>query len=120
MEMAASFEIGNTYHWPEDGESRPWTEFWVTTFTKPVGIVAEVEIHFSTDNGVSWSQEPMNKTCVSGEQDVWHAHIGTFPADTIILYAVKGTDQNGESRWDNHHGQNYRSVIGTDQDRSTP
>ena len=108
--------IENTYHWPADGESRSWTEFWVTTFSSPVGQAREAGILFSTDKGQRWTHRPMEHACVLGEQDVWHVNLGTFPSSTGILYAVEVIDIDGASHWDNNHEKNHSAVIGSASD----
>jgi hypothetical protein len=108
--------IENTYHWPADGESRSWTQFWVTTFTTPVGQARAVGILYSTDNGNRWTQQPMEHSCVLGEQDVWHVNLGTFPAATRIRYAIEAIDPSGASHWDNNHGKDHYALIGSPAD----
>lgn len=108
--------VENTYHWPPDGESRPWTEFWVTTFTQPVGAAAGAGLLFSLDDGETWQQRAMEKSCVLGEQDVWHVNLGTLPATTRIRYAVEARDASGHSVWDSRNQKDYHAFIGTAQD----
>lgn len=115
-EYQNEFRIENTYQWPADGECRPWTEFWVTTFNRPVGVAEEVYIHYSSDDGLTWVRKNMQKSCVSGEQEVWHINLDTFPANTRIQYAAGGTNAKGETVWDNRLGLNYHTVIGTNKD----
>ena len=108
--------VENTYHWPADGESRPWTEFWVTTFSSPVGNARGASILFSINGGQDWHHRPMQKACVLGEDDVWHVNLGTFPAGTRIRYAVEVVDNAGHSVWDNRHNKDYHAVIGAARD----
>jgi hypothetical protein len=114
--LTDSFVLENTYHWPADGESRPWTEFWVTTFSRPVGRVKSASILYSIHQGQHWEQRAMEKSCVLGDQDVWHVGLGTFPAGTRIRYAVEGIDENGVSVWDNCYGKDHQATIGSPQD----
>ncbi|WFB34574.1 hypothetical protein P3T73_10415 [Kiritimatiellota bacterium B12222] len=111
------FPLENTYHWPANGESRPWTEFWVTTFSRQVGQFKSVNILFSSDNGQHWKHLPMEWSCVLGDQDVWHIGLGCFPAGTQIRYAVEAVDQQGHSFWDNHYGKDYYAYIGSEKDQ---
>lgn len=108
-----ALQLECTYHWPADGESRPWTEFWVTTQLGPVGRIRGGSILYSLDDGRSWHHRPMEKACLLGDREVWHVNLGIFPAGTRIRYAVEGVDRNGESHWDNHHGKDYRALIGS-------
>jgi hypothetical protein len=110
-------QIEQTYHWPENGESRSWTEFWVTTMTSPVGQTLKTSILFSLDDGYSWTHRDMEKSCILGDQEVWHINLGTFPVDTRIRYAVEAVDVNGKSVWDNAMGKDHHAVIGTYRDR---
>lgn len=114
--MLNEFNLENTYHWPADGESRPWTEFWVTTFTRPVGELKIVSIHYSVDNGKNWQQKAMEKSCVLGDQDVWHLCLGCFAANTHIRYALEAINAAGISFWDNSYGKNHHALIGSSID----
>jgi len=118
MKTKTRLEIQNTYHWPADGESRPWTEFWVTTFTTPVGAASAANILFTTESEgeTPWQHLPMEKNCVLGEQDVWHVNLGTFPAGTRIRYAVEAIGPDGDSVWDNCHNKDHHARIGTAKD----
>lgn len=112
----ANFPLENTYHWPADGESRPWTEFWVTTFSLPVGHIKTVNILYSTDNGQHWKHQAMEKSCVLGDRDVWHIGLGCFPAGTHLRYAVEAVDADGTSFWDNCFGKDHHARIGSCKD----
>ena len=105
-----------TCHWPANGESRPWTEFWVTTQIAPVGRVRGASILYSLDDGRSWRHRSMEKSCILGDREVWHVNLGTFPAHTRIRYAVEGVDLHGHSQWDNNHGKDYNALIGSSVD----
>jgi hypothetical protein len=112
-------QVENTYHWPADGESRPWTEFWITTLTTPVGQTQGAGLLFSLDDGETWKHQDMQLSCVLGENDVWHVSLGMLPAGTRIRYAVEAIDAQGTSIWDNRGGQDYRTVIGSHLDQKT-
>jgi len=116
MNHEATFLVENTYHWPADGESRPWTEFWVTTFSRPVGRVVSASILLSTDQGQSWEHHTMEKSCILGDQEVWHVNLGCFPAGTRLRYAVEGVDATGQSVWDNACGKDHHALIGSPRD----
>jgi len=111
-----AIRLENTYHWPANGESRPWTEFWVTTLLSPVGEIQGATILFSLDDGGTWEHRAMEKSCILGDREVWHVSLGTFPAHTRIRYAVEGVDRQGRSVWDNNQGKDYFSVIGSAKD----
>jgi hypothetical protein len=118
MKPPNALRVENTYHWPADGESRPWTEFWVTTFTTPVGMARGASILYTESGGGAgkWKHLPMEKSCVLGEQDVWHVNLGLFPAGTRIHYAVEVISPSGESLWDNCHGKDHHAFIGNASD----
>ncbi len=111
-----TFWIENTYHWPANGESRPWTEFWITTFSRPVGAVRNASVLFSLNQGTHWQHLPMDKSCILGDQEVWHVNLGTFPANTRVHYAVEGINSQGSSLWDNNHSKDYHAIIGSTHD----
>ncbi len=108
--------LENTYHWPPNGESRPWTEFWVTTFSEPVGAAAAASILYSVNDGQDWTHRRMTPSCILGERDVWHANLGTFPAGTRICYAVEMVDHHGNSVWDNNFNKDHHALIGSAKD----
>lgn len=112
--------LENTYHWPENGESRPWTEFWITTFSRPVGVVHHASVLYSLDQGNQWRHQAMQKSCILGDREVWHVNLGNFPANTRIRYAVEGVDQQGASIWDNNNGKDFQAVIGSTNDLRVP
>lgn len=112
------FHIENTYHWPPDGESRPWTEFWVTTFSRPVGATKEVRLYVSTDGKKTWTITDMNPSCIVGDQEVWQAPLGSFPAGTVIHYAVEGKSKTDGTCREPEFDQHIQAVIGTEQDQS--
>lgn len=58
----------------------------------------------------------MEKSCMLGEQDVWHVGLGCFEAGTQIRYAVEGVDCKGESFWDNCYGKDHQAIIGSMKD----
>lgn len=111
-----ALSVENTYHWPPNGESRPWTEFWVTTFSEPVGAAKSATILYSVNDGDDWTHRRMEKSCVLGERDVWHINLGTFPAGTRIRYAIEVVDAKGLSVWDNAHNKDHHALIGTERD----
>jgi len=108
--------VENTYHWPPNGESRPWTEFWVTTFSEPVGAAASAAILFSLNDGEDWTHRKLSHACVLGERDVWHVNLGSLPAGTRIRYAVEVVDKQGNSVWDNAFNKDYHARIGSAKD----
>ncbi len=108
--------IENTYHWPADGESRSWTEFWITTFTGPVGKAEGAFVRVCREDGGEWERHAMEHACVLGEQDVWHVNLGVFPAGTRLRYAIEAVHGRGVLVWDNNGGRDHRAVIGTSAD----
>lgn len=115
--MNQDLYIENTYHWPADGEIRPWTEFWVTSLLGPVGSVQSASILFSLDEGQTWTDQAMERSCYLGDQEVWHVNLGTLPAGTHVRYAVEAVDQEGQSIWDNACGKDHYARIGTEKDQ---
>lgn len=114
--MTPPLEIESTYHWPVNGESRPWTEFWVTTLSKPVGTAVRAAMLLCVNDAPEWRHLEMSHACILGEADVWHINLGTFPAGTRIRYAVEVVSASGESVWDNCGHRDFHACIGTAQD----
>jgi hypothetical protein len=113
-------QIDQTYHWPANGEIRPWTELWVTTLLSPVGRIRSASILFSVDNGEQWQHRPMQFSCILGDREAWHVALGLYPAGTTLRYAVEGIDLNGQSVWDNNLGRDYTAHVGSARDLSEP
>ena len=103
--------IGNTYHWPEDGNIEPGADLWVNIESDPVGAGTNGSVVFSSDGGETWSSSNLAHNGIANDHDLWHVNLGGFPAEATVLYAVQVVDGDGTEHWDNNHGPNYSAMI---------
>ena len=108
--MAADVRwVGNTYHWPFNGNITPSSEVWINTESWPMGAAVGGRVVYSTDYGATCHSVDMSKNGTAGNNDRWHVNLGTFPSGTTIRYAVEVTSP---SRGDNNGGQDYHATVG--------
>ncbi|HMP90615.1 MAG TPA: carbohydrate-binding protein [Kiritimatiellia bacterium] len=103
-----------TSHWPENGSITTNSEIWVNTASTPpgAGVSADIVYCAGTCDG-PWPLVPMNRNEAwdPGIRDWWNANLGTYPAGTIIQYAVVVRDAQGNEVWDSNNGNNYTAVV---------
>ncbi|HMO50027.1 MAG TPA: carbohydrate-binding protein [Kiritimatiellia bacterium] len=103
-----------TSHWPENGSITTNSEIWVNTSSLPpgAGVSADIVYCAGTCEG-AWPLVPMNRNEAwdPGVRDWWNANLGTYPAGTIIQYAVVVRDAQGNEVWDSNNGQNYTAIV---------
>lgn len=102
--------IGNTYHWPGNGEIDPWDTLWVNTETYPKGAATNVQIVY-TINGTNWTLRNLAYAGGTAANDQWHLDLGLFAAGTTVRYAVVANDAAGLQKWDNNGGQDFSARI---------
>ncbi len=102
--------IGNTYHWPSDGQWDAGEDLWVNIESYPRDAVKNGEVVYSFNGGQSWHSIPVSFDHVNGNNDTWHANLGPYPAGTTVRYAVKLSGRNGDF-WDNNSSSNYQAVV---------
>ncbi len=103
--------VGNTSHWPEDGNIEPGDDLWVNIESFPVGAGTNGSVVYSTDGGASWLGTNLEHNGIANDHDRWHANLGGFPAETTLQYAVKVEDGDGTDHWDNNGGPNFTAVV---------
>ena len=100
--------IGNTYHWPADGQITAADHFWINTETYPIGSADEVQVVYSI-NGGSRTGVALSKNGTSGDNDCWHLDLGTLPSGALVQFALKAVGAN--VLWDNNHGHDFSARI---------
>ena len=101
-------------HFPENGNITTNTEIWVDAFSQPVGAGVSADIIYcaGTCTGawplVSMSRNPGFDT---GTTEWWNVNLGTFPAGTVVQYAVVVRDAQGNEVWDSNGGANYQAIV---------
>ncbi len=101
---------GHTYSSPADSSLTALTPLWINTESWPVGGGDEAIVVYSTDQK-TWKAAPMALNGQIGNNDAWHANLGTFPGGTIVQYAIAVVDCNGNYLWDSRGGQNYKATV---------
>jgi hypothetical protein len=103
--------IGNTYHWPGNGEIDPWDAIWVNTETYPKNAATNVQIVYSINGGINWTARSLEYAGGTAANDQWHLNLGMFSAGTTVRYAVVASDAAGLQKWDNNGGQDYAARV---------
>ncbi len=102
--------IGSTYHWPATGEWDPGESLWINIESWPQNAVIDGAVTYSSDGGTTWTSTPLTINGQVGNNDAWHASLGTFPGGTWVQYAVRLTGRNGDL-WDNNLTKNYSNQV---------
>ncbi len=103
--------LGGTYHWPANGSITSTDDLWVNIESYPQGAGVNGEVIYSTDAGKTWKGAVLSLAGTKGQNDLWHANLGAFPAGTTVEYAVKLTDTTGADNWDNYGGANFTATV---------
>ncbi|MEX1045411.1 MAG: alpha-amylase family glycosyl hydrolase [Chthoniobacterales bacterium] len=103
--------VGDVSHWPLDGEIEAGDDFWVDIESYPQGAGIGGEVRYSIDGGENWRSKPLALAGTKGQNDLWHANLGSFPSGTPIQFAVMVQDTTNVQNWDNNGGGNYRTAV---------
>lgn len=107
--------VGNTYNWPFAGELDASEDLWINAESYPIGAGESGIVVYSADGGATWNAVDLFVGAPNGNNDWWHANLGSFPAGTPIQYAVAIVDGGGNYYWDNQNGQNYHVTVNAGQ-----
>ncbi len=83
----------------------------ITFATAPVGSAASVGMVFSSNGGVSWSYTNLTKTGASASNDLWSINAGSYPAGTVLQFALETKDSQNNSTWNNNNNNNYSIAV---------
>ena len=61
--------------------------------------IDEAEIHYSTDNGESWSSRPLTVSSASNAAAELVGQLPDFSSGTVVHYYIEGTDTEGNSNF---------------------
>jgi len=103
--------IGNTYHWPNNGDIDSLDDLWINIESRPIGAAFTGSVVYSYDNGTNWSVVGLKGNGSTTNSDMWHVNLGKFPADSNVQYAVMLADEDGVETWDNNGGANFSAII---------
>jgi glycosidase len=102
--------IGNTYQWPGQGEWDPGEPLWINTESYPKTAAIDGSVVFSSNGGTTWTTVVLSANGTVGNNDAWHANLGSFPGGTTIRYAVSLRGRNG-TLWDNNSTHDYTTRV---------
>ncbi len=105
--------IGYASHSPADGQWDEGESLGVRVETWPKGTAQSAGIVYSA-NDTDWFALPMSPAGTSGNNDVWTADLGTFPAGSVVQYALFARDAFGITKWNSNDGQNYHAAVNGD------
>ncbi len=103
--------IGSTYHWPYNGDWDAGEDLWVNVESWPRDAVVNGQVVYTFNGGDSWHSVPMSFDQVNGNNDIWHANLGKYPAGTTVRYAVNLNGRNGIALWDNNNGSDFFATV---------
>jgi len=98
--------VGNTEHFPINGEIDPEDELWISTESRPQGEATGARVIYRIDGGSTWASIALDDGGVQNGNDHWKKNLGTFPEGTVVAYAVE-VFFPGESTWDSNGGEDY-------------
>jgi len=105
--------VGNITTWPVAGELDPGEDLWIDIQTWPKRAAFDGKVVYSSDGGATWFEESVAANGEVGNNDAWHANLGSFPRGVAIQYAVMMEGENGEV-WNNNGSSNYWITVTTD------
>ena len=103
--------VGNTYHWPHNGDLDPSDDLWINVESGPIGAGVMAAVIFTVDGGANWQSRALNQNGVTDVHDMWHVNLGKFPGNTIIQYAVMVADDDAIQNWDNNNGADFIASV---------
>lgn len=105
--------IGNTYHWPHNGDIDSLDDLWINIESRPLGAAVTGVVAYSFDNGATWKAAGLKGNGTTTNTDMWHVNLGKFPAESNVQYAVMLMDEDGTETWDNNGGANFLASVNT-------
>jgi len=102
--------IGNTYHWPLNGQIDAGEMLWINIDTYPRGAAASARAVYSVDGG-AWQSADLSPGSPVGNNDHWYLPLDAFASGQHIQYAIEVVDGTGASRWDNNKGMDFHALV---------
>ncbi|MBU0677327.1 MAG: hypothetical protein KJ626_04350 [Verrucomicrobia bacterium] len=102
--------VGNTWHYPFDGDIDAQDDFWVNVESDPSGAAVSAFVSYRVDGG-DWISHEMSWAEEKDGHDWWHVNLGTFAPGSQIEYSVLVQDGAGDDHWDNNDGVNYTAEV---------
>ncbi len=106
----------NISNWPRDGFVTEATPLYVDVEVGPLGNVSNVLVIYTTGDDVWHPQDMSLNTDWGSANGYWfNANLGTFPAGTVVRYAIELHGNDGDSLVRDNGGQYYQVTV-----RSSP
>lgn len=102
--------IGGANHWPLTGEWDAGEDLWVNIRSWPRDAVVNGQVVYTFNNGSSWQSAALTFDRVEGNDDWYHAKLGSFQAGTTVKYAIQVVGRN-TNLWDNNSGSDYTVSV---------
>ena len=106
--------IGNTYQFPADSDLDAGEDLWINMESWPPGAGQQGSVYYTFDGGRHWQVSQMTFNGQQSANDHWSVNLGSFPAATVIRYAVNIVDYAGGSHWDNSGGADFFTQVNYD------
>ncbi|MBU0677506.1 MAG: hypothetical protein KJ626_05260 [Verrucomicrobia bacterium] len=103
--------IGETHHWPGNGNITDQDDFGVYVQSHPIGEGVNAQVDYTTDDGATWLSEPMSVIGQAGANDEWEGILGPFSAGTVVKYQVQVADTEGTVRTDDNDGAFFTAIV---------
>ena len=103
---------GNVY--PPPGEAVGGQSVYFNVEAGPVGSVTNVAVHYSLDNGSTWTPTPMavNQDWSSEGGQWYHVEISSFVGGEHVVYFFVVQGDEGAEAFDSNNAQNYSFDVG--------
>lgn len=102
--------VGETHHWPTDGNITADSDLWINTQSYPKGAATGGHVRYSTDGGSTWHTTALSHNGTVGNNDKWHVCLGKFAAGTTLKYMLELTNSSS-SRSDDKGGLYYSASV---------
>jgi glycosidase len=103
--------VGNTYHWPNNGDIDTGDDLWINVESRPLAAGFEGSVVYSVDGGTNWITEALSHNGVTTNSDLWHVNLGKFPGETVVRYAVMVANEDNIQMWDNNNGLDFTATV---------
>ena len=102
--------VGNVRHSPPSGDIDAGEAVMLIVEARPSDRIISSRAVWTSD-GSTWNSSPMAFREMRSSNAVWGVDIGTFPAGTVIQYAVEVDFGSGGKWWDTNFGANYLAIV---------
>lgn len=103
--------VGNTYHWPSDGDIGSTDDIWINVESKPLGAGVTGTVVYSSNGGSNWTSRALSGNGSTTNSDMWHVNIGKFAPLSTVRFAVMVADEDGAEMWDNNGGADFTASV---------